>query len=61
MAWISDNTDEAAEFISISTQPWWLDPISEWFPALAKRNNINTVQGTEWLPGRRISRSMESI
>jgi hypothetical protein len=51
MAWISENTSETDSFISISKQPWWLDPTSEWFPALTKRTNLNTVQGTEWLPG----------
>jgi hypothetical protein len=51
MTWIRENTNQADTFISISEQPWWLDPTSEWFPALTKRQNLITVQGTEWLSG----------
>jgi hypothetical protein len=51
MAWISENTSKTDTFISISEQPWWLDPTSEWFPVLTERKNLTTVQGTEWLPG----------
>ena len=27
--------------------------MAEWFPALAQRPSLATVQGTEWLPGNR--------
>lgn len=51
MLWIRDHTPQNASFIVISPYTeWWKDTIAEWFPALARRKSIVTVQGTEWLP-----------
>jgi hypothetical protein len=30
--------------------PWTIDKTAEWFPALAERVSVTTVQGSEWLP-----------
>ena len=39
--------------------PWFgLDLHSEWFPVLARRVSVGTVQGHEWLPGREFYRRM---
>jgi hypothetical protein len=50
MQWVKANTPAGARFIVISGQTWAIDPVAEWFPALAERESVNTPQGTEWLP-----------
>ncbi len=53
MSWINNNTGVESEFIVVSSYPdwaWFLDTTSEWFPALAKRKSLATVQAYEWLP-----------
>lgn len=50
MAWVRSNTDADSRFIVLpSANRWANDAPSEWFPALADRQSVNTVQGTEWL------------
>ena len=49
MMWIRENTPSDARFFSVPASTWWeTDAVSEWFPALAERANLITVQGTEW-------------
>jgi hypothetical protein len=51
MLWIAQHTPPAAQFLLISpSQSWEVDYVFEWFPALAQRRSVLTVQGTEWLP-----------
>jgi hypothetical protein len=50
--WIQQNTPESARFLVISGKSPLTDQISEWFPALADRSSIATVQGHEWLSDR---------
>jgi hypothetical protein len=63
MEWVSRSTDAQSRFIVVDgSAPWFgLDLHSEWFPALAQRVSVGTVQGYEWLPDhefyRRIGRS----
>jgi len=53
MAWAAENTTAASQFLVLTgDQTWETDLSSEWFPALAKRTSLGTVQGTEWLAGR---------
>ncbi|HEX2981289.1 MAG TPA: hypothetical protein VHO48_13550 [Anaerolineaceae bacterium] len=49
MAWAAANTPAGSRFVVINATDWWQDPVSEWFPALAGRASIATVQGSEWL------------
>jgi len=49
MAWVADETDPETRFIVASTVVWGADEVSEWFPAIAGRQSIATVQGSEWL------------
>jgi hypothetical protein len=50
MEWAGANTPESARFAVIpSANRWANDAPSEWFPALAGRVSLNTVQGAEWL------------
>ncbi len=54
MDWIKQNTPPTSSFVVISPVPswlWFLDTTLEWFPALAERKSLTTVQGYEWLPG----------
>jgi hypothetical protein len=39
---------------------WFSDQVSEWFPALANRASVATVQGYEWLGGTRWLRQQEA-
>lgn len=48
MAWVRDNTGEGAIFSVVTGGSWESDYLSEWFPVLAQRTSIGTVQGSEW-------------
>jgi hypothetical protein len=50
--WVMSNTEPSDRFLILDEQgnPL-LSPFTEWFPALAERRNIATIQGTEWLEG----------
>jgi hypothetical protein len=49
MAWMALHTDSSARVLVLTDQPWQIDKVSEWFPVLAERVSVATVQGTEWL------------
>lgn len=51
MEWVKENTSKDSQFIVInSSESWIVDRIGEWFPALAQRKSLTTVQGNEWFP-----------
>ncbi len=54
MRWAAAHTHPRSAFLVFAGNPSWfgLDPVSEWFPVLAGRASVATVQGYEWLPGR---------
>jgi hypothetical protein len=49
MQWAAANTPPDSRFAVISADGWSVDRTSEWFPALAGRQSVATVQGTEWV------------
>jgi hypothetical protein len=49
MRWVAANTPAESRFLVISGRNAWLDAPSEWFPALAQRPSVATVQGFEWM------------
>ncbi|HXH22371.1 MAG TPA: hypothetical protein VNN10_10095 [Dehalococcoidia bacterium] len=50
--WVSANTPDGSRFIVIGDgRHWSVDFAGEWFPVLARRENVATVQGSEWLRG----------
>lgn len=49
MTWIRDEAEPHARFIVATVVGWGADEISEWFPAVAERQSVATVQGSEWL------------
>jgi hypothetical protein len=51
MQWAATNTPPDSRFAVVSGDGWSYDRTSEWFPELAARKSIATVQGTEWLSG----------
>jgi hypothetical protein len=52
--WVEENTDLGSKFLLYpSTEGnrfWWNDYLSEWFPVIADRHSVSTVQGYEWTP-----------
>lgn len=60
MRWIAANTPDHSTFLVLNFAPGWFgeDRASEWFPALARRASLTTVQGYEWLPGGQFHRRM---
>jgi hypothetical protein len=48
MGWTNRNSAPQSRFLILTANPWWDDPSTEWFPALADRTSLTTVQGYEW-------------
>lgn len=48
MEWIASNTPENSRFLVLTEESWAVDKASEWFPVLANRVSVATVQGQEW-------------
>jgi len=48
MEWVRDNTEGEAKFAVVTGRDWAADYVSEWFPVLADRRSVATVQGSEW-------------
>ena len=61
MQWIAEETPAEATFLVIPRGPWATDKESEWFPVLAQRPSVATVQGTEWLPNRLFDRQVRAF
>ena len=59
MRWVAQNTPRASRFVIVvggAAGGWWADRIAEWFPVIAQRTSVATVQGTEWLPDSAFAR-----
>jgi len=53
MEWVRSSSNLDSRFLVVeSSSGWATDRTGEWFPALAKRHSITTMQGREWLPER---------
>jgi hypothetical protein len=52
MAWVRENTAQGGRFLVLTgnLSPMQ-DAVTEWFPALAGRTNLTTIQGSEWTRG----------
>ncbi len=59
MRWAKANAPANAQFLVMPTNQWAMDAPAEWFPALAERASISTVQGAEWLPDGEFRRRIE--
>ncbi|HXH22345.1 MAG TPA: hypothetical protein VNN10_09965 [Dehalococcoidia bacterium] len=49
--WVENETPRGSRFLIVPDTSWETASTSEWFPMLAGRVSVATVQGTEWLPG----------
>lgn len=58
MAWAKENTPAGARFLVVTERGWAENSVGEWFPALAGRPSVSTVQGWEWLPDRAFWKQM---
>lgn len=45
---VADHTPSDAEIVVVSGTGWWVDATAEWFPVLAERRSVSTIQGIEW-------------
>lgn len=53
MQWVRQNTPAEARFVVLTgSRSVSCDSVPEWFPALAGRKSLFTVQGTEWTLGK---------
>lgn len=59
VSWVEGNTPEGSRFAVVSGQYWAADAEAEWFPTLADRRSVATVQGTEWLDRGRFAAQVE--
>jgi hypothetical protein len=59
MAWVAANTPPTGRFLVVTGDGWAGDRSSEWFPVLANRVSVATVQGAEWLPNREFARRID--
>ena len=50
MHWVATHTPPTSRFFVVPERGWPADREGEWFPVLARRQSVATVQGTEWLP-----------
>ena len=48
MLWVAANTPPDSTFLVVTGSTWAVDKVSEWFPVLANRVSVATVQGHEW-------------
>lgn len=65
MRWVATHTSDDSRFLVFAsdrlTAPRWAtDRASEWFPALAERSSVLTVQGYEWLGKARYTAQTEA-
>jgi hypothetical protein len=61
MDWVKVNTPPQSKFLVLDpASDWFVNQVEEWFPALAQRKSISTVQGTEWLPNTAYYNSFNS-
>jgi len=60
MQWVSQNTALDARFLVMTgASSIAFDPVQEWFPSLARRNSVYTVQGSEWIMGNDFARFLQ--
>jgi len=54
MQWVKDNTPSESQFLVLTGETDAMcESSAEWFPALAERTSLTTLQGREWLLGNK--------
>jgi len=59
LRWVARATQRDAAFLVVPDRAWQADRLAEWFPVLAERQSVATVQGSEWLPGHEFQERVE--
>ena len=60
MEWVRNNTSKESIFLVLTPYSnWETNQRMEWFPAIADRKSVLTVQGTEWLSNNQFSRQQD--
>lgn len=59
MAWSRTDLPSLARVVVISGRSWYEDASAEWFPYLAERLSVATVQGYEWLGSAKWQRQLD--
>ena len=56
LQWVKASTPPGSRFIVLTgrSEPF-SDPTVEWFPTLTDRTSVNTIQGREWILGRKFT------
>ena len=49
MTWVRDAVPAGSRVVVVTGRDWYEDATAEWFPYLAQRSSVATVQGYEWL------------
>ncbi|GAB4488685.1 MAG: hypothetical protein Fur0016_14770 [Anaerolineales bacterium] len=61
IGWIRENTPPEARFLVLTgSRSVSYDPLPEWFPTLAGRHSVYTVQGLEWVAGESFSETVRN-
>ncbi|MFZ0533716.1 MAG: glycosyltransferase family 39 protein [Anaerolineales bacterium] len=61
MQWVGISTPLDAHFLLLTGESnSGLDEVQEWFPALAERVSVTTIQGKEWQPGNQFNLAADS-
>jgi hypothetical protein len=60
MEWVRTSTAPDSTFAVLTGDAWGHDRSGEWFPVLADRPSIATVQGYEWIPNGAFTRQEKS-
>lgn len=48
--WVRNSIPHKSNFLVITGEPLFTNPIQEWFYPMTKSNSLTTYQGVEWLP-----------
>lgn len=61
MSWVRKNTPADSRFLLLTgSSSVACDAVLEWFPTLASRHSISTIQGTEWTQGPNFTEYVKS-
>lgn len=60
MSWVARETPPSSRFLVIPDSSWPTAKAAEWFPVLADRVSVATVQGSEWLPDDAFTRQVRA-
>ena len=60
VAWVASDLEPNAHMAVITDSLWSGDADPEWFPLLAQRRSLATVQGSEWLVEAAFDRQVEA-